>query len=136
MLLHLHSSFSWVTLDLFQKCSMMEDLGDCGVKVVATKNMGLVWDVFFSLSLSWSSPLLWSSFLCSSSLSQSDDIGNYLWHIFPSGVHIAHYMECLVNFIGGLDEERDSVDEVSTGWLVCMGPSWLLYLLHLWLSQE
>ena len=42
MVSHLHSSFSGVTLDLLPKCSVIKGLGGCGVKVVATKNQGLV----------------------------------------------------------------------------------------------
>ena len=76
--------------------------------------MGLVWNAFFSLSLSWSS-LPWSSFSPSSSLSHYDEIGNSFGHIFPRGVHIAQYLECLVNFIGALGEVGDNMDCVSIG---------------------
>ena len=102
-------------MDLLQKYSVMEGLGGCGIKVVAAKNLGLVWGVFFSLSLSWSFSLSWSSLSSFSSSSQSDDIGNYFGHIFPKGVHIAQYVECLENFIRDLGEAGDHVDDVSIG---------------------
>ena len=101
------------------------------VKVVVTKNHGLIWGVFFSLSLAWSSPLFWSFPSSSSSLSsQSDDIGNSFGHIFPSGVHIAQYLVCSVNFTGGMGEVGDSVEGVSIGWLICMGSRLVLHLPH------
>ena len=99
----------------------MEGLGACGVNVVATKNLGLVLGVFFSLSFFCSSPMLWSSFSCSLSLSPYYDIGNSFGHIFPSRVIYYTILRVFVNFIEGSDEIRDSVDGVSIGWLVCMG---------------
>ena len=99
--------------------------GGWGAKVVATRNLGLVWGVFFSLSLSWSSPLFWSFPFSSSSSSQSDYTGNSFMYIFPSGIHIAQYLVCLVNFTGGTGKVGDSVDGVSVaGWSVS-GPGWL-----------
>ena len=87
----------------------MEGLG--GFRVIATRNLGLVWGVFFSLSLSLSS-LTWSS---SSLSSQSYNIGNSFGHVFPSGVHITQYLECSANFIGALGEMGGTVDGVSIG---------------------
>ena len=86
MVSHLHSSFSRVTLDLLPKCSVMEGLGGCGVKVVAAKNLGFVLGFFFLLSLSLFLLLAWPSSLSSS---QSYVIGNSFGHVLPSGVHTA-----------------------------------------------
>ena len=65
MVLHLFSSskasITGVTMDNFLKCSVLEGLGGCTVKVIATKNLRLVWSIFCSLSSSLSSPLTWSS---------------------------------------------------------------------------
>ena len=96
----------------------MECLGGCAVKVVTAKNLGLDSGVFCSLPLSLFSSLIQSS---SSLSSQCDDIGNSFGHVFPSGVHIAQYLECSVNYIGALGEVEDNMDEVSIGRLVSMG---------------
>ena len=42
MVLCLYSSFSGVTLDLLLKCSVMEGLSGCRIKVVIAKNLELV----------------------------------------------------------------------------------------------
>ena len=123
MVSHMHSSsgasITRVTLDLLPKCSVMVGLVGCRFKMVTTKNLWLVWNVFFSLSLYLFSLLTWSS---SSSLSsQSNHIWNSFRHVVPSGVPIAQYPEYSVNLIGASGEVGDSVDGVSIGWLVCMG---------------
>ena len=122
MVLHLYSSsrtsITGIILDLLPKYLAIEGLDGCRVKVVTTKNLGLVWGVFFSLSLSLFSLLIGLSSSLSSS--QSNDIGNSFGNVFPTRVHITQYLECSVNFVGASGEVGDSVDGVSIGWLVCM----------------